>query len=163
MKNFQDINLECIKDMALPSIGKLSEQKGPQKFIADLLLESGSFWKTDSTLHLGHRGENLIREVLLSHGFQIHKSNWRTPFGEVDLVVTHVGFMLIAEIKTRKTFEAGDVERVLSFRQKMRLKRAATWIWLKNKKQYSKFRCGLFIVTSRGIIWHNLPLLYDQA
>lgn len=111
---------------------------------------------------MGRLGESRVRTLLEGSGFEIHKINWRTPFGEVDLVARQGDTLLIGEVKTRSG-QVTDPLKCLSRRQLDRLKRAATWIWVHNRGDFKKFQSGLFIVTSSGISWRKLPLLYDQA
>jgi putative endonuclease len=114
---------------------------------------------------LGKRGEDLVIESLGDQGFKLLKRNWRTPYGEVDMVGQWGSTLVICEVKTRHwaSQEKFEIRKCLGFHQQNRLKKAATWIWLKHRNEYQKVRCGLVLVTGCGIRWFNLPLLYDQA
>jgi putative endonuclease len=115
-----------------------------------------------STFEKGRISENLFTRHLLEENFEVVKQNWRTPYGEVDLVAKKENILWIFEVKSQK-------ERFLKSRnpltsnQRARLERAAQWIWLQERKNFESFRCRLVIVTERGIKWLTLPLLYDRA
>jgi Holliday junction resolvase-like predicted endonuclease len=111
----------------------------------------------------GAYGETLVCSVLEQNGFIIHKRNWRTPFAEIDFVAKRGSLLLIGEVKTRfQRVKNRPLSRELAFWQRQRLARAATWVWFKERRQFSEFACLLFIVTKCGIKTVNLPLLYDQ-
>ena len=48
----------------------------------------------------GKAGEDSATALLVQQGFKILKRNWRTPYGEVDLVASKGTILFIFEIKT---------------------------------------------------------------
>jgi Holliday junction resolvase-like predicted endonuclease len=103
-----------------------------------------------------------VGEKLKELGFEIIKANWRTPYGEVDLVAAHEKTLLILEIKTLSSRFLKS-RNPLGFAQRQRLSRAAKFIWQQKRNDYIEFNCQLVIVTECGMKWITLPLLYDQA
>jgi putative endonuclease len=99
---------------------------------------------------------------LLNKNFEILERNFRTPYGEVDLVAAKNKTLWLFEIKRRKE-KSLKVHPPLSFAQKERLARAMMWIWQNQRKSYDHFQSRLVIVTERGIKWITLPLLYDHS
>jgi putative endonuclease len=118
--------------------------------------------ESESTSKKGFRAENQIAEYLIRQGFEVLKRNWRTPYGEVDLVASKNNELWIFEIKSRKEKSLRKY-RVLNPIQKERLSRAALWIWSQKKSDFRNFRCKLVVVTECGTKCLTLPLLYDQA
>jgi putative endonuclease len=116
----------------------------------------------ESTSKKGLRVEKQVAEDLDRQGFKILERNWRTPYGEVDLVASKNGELWIFEVKSRKERSLNKF-RILSFAQKERLSRAALWIWSQKKYDFRKVRCQLIVVTECGTKSSTLPLLYDQA
>lgn len=59
---------------------------------------------SDSSTHieLGSWGEELAVRVLLRKGYVILNRNWRTPFGEIDIVCRKNRTLVFVEVKTRR-------------------------------------------------------------
>lgn len=56
---------------------------------------------------LGAWGERVAAEYLLSQGYQIIAANFRTSFGEIDLVCRSEDIWCFVEVKTRRTQKYG--------------------------------------------------------
>ncbi len=56
---------------------------------------------------LGRLGEKIAWAFLKKKGYDILAANFRTKFGELDLVAKHKGFIVFLEIKTRMTSSLG--------------------------------------------------------
>jgi len=54
-----------------------------------------------SIKQVGNLGEDLIAKFLKDKGYRILERNFRTPFGEIDIVVEKKGVVSIVEVKTR--------------------------------------------------------------
>jgi putative endonuclease len=52
---------------------------------------------------LGRKGEKLVEEFLKKQGCKIIKRNYRTPFGEADLIVQDGDELAFVEVKTRSS------------------------------------------------------------
>ncbi|MFN3360207.1 MAG: YraN family protein [Pseudanabaenaceae cyanobacterium] len=50
---------------------------------------------------VGDKGENLVRDYLVSLGYTILAQKWRCLYGEVDLIVTKSEWLVFVEVKTR--------------------------------------------------------------
>ncbi len=50
---------------------------------------------------IGKYGEKLAERHLFSKGFRILRRNYRTPFGEIDIVSTYGKYLVFLEVKTR--------------------------------------------------------------
>ena len=50
---------------------------------------------------LGKKGEQLVEEYLKKQGCKILKRNYRTPFGEADLIAVDKDEIVFIEVKTR--------------------------------------------------------------
>lgn len=55
-----------------------------------------------STQSIGKTGENAVAELYKSEGFCILKQNYRTRFGEIDLVAQNTQYLVFVEVKTRR-------------------------------------------------------------
>lgn len=56
---------------------------------------------------LGKRGEKLVEKYLIARGYKLLKRNYRTPFGEADLVMQDGDEIVFVEVKTRTSEEFG--------------------------------------------------------
>lgn len=83
----------------------------------------------DLRQHLGRVGERLAREHLQRLGYQVVASNYRTRFGELDLIVCDEASLVFVEVKTRR---AGTLESALQAvpATKQRRVRAMAAAWL---------------------------------
>lgn len=56
---------------------------------------------------IGSMGEKLALGFLKAKGYRVKCKNFRTPFGELDIVATHGGSIVFVEVKTRTTSSLG--------------------------------------------------------
>ena len=77
---------------------------------------------------LGRRGEDLAVAFLQRAGYEILARNWRTPTGEVDIVVRAKTVTAIVEVKTRSSVASGHPFEAVTYRKLKRLRAlAAEW------------------------------------
>jgi len=57
--------------------------------------------------NIGAAGEKIALRHLKKLGYRIYESNFRTPFGEIDIVAKHKGIMVFVEVKSRTTSSLG--------------------------------------------------------
>lgn len=53
---------------------------------------------------LGAWGENQAKKYLENKGYTIEVMNWRSPFGEIDIIAEKNGVLVAVEVKTRKVY-----------------------------------------------------------
>ena len=70
---------------------------------------------------LGARGERIAREYLESKGYLILDTNFRCPWGEIDIVAQDEESLVFVEVRTRKSLEYGAPEESLSRRKRGRI------------------------------------------
>lgn len=66
---------------------------------------------------LGQWGESLAADHLARQGFDIIARNFRTPYGEIDLIAQNAQFLVFVEVKTRSADTYGFPEASIT-RQK---------------------------------------------
>lgn len=59
---------------------------------------------------LGHWGEELAVEYLVSEGYSIIDRNVHTPYGEIDIIASQLNSCVFVEVKTRSTTNFGMPE-----------------------------------------------------
>jgi putative endonuclease len=74
---------------------------------------------------IGQRGEDAAAAFLQRLGMQIETRNWRSPAGEIDIVVRDGDELVFVEVKTRKSERAGTAEEAVSAAKQRRIVRLA--------------------------------------
>ena len=76
-------------------------------------------------LRLGTRGERIAARYLEGLGYEILTRNFRTLYGEVDLVTRHGESIVFVEVRTRRSLTYGTPEESVTARKRQRLEMAA--------------------------------------
>lgn len=79
---------------------------------------------------LGKKGERLVEEHLKKQGCQILKRNYRTPFGEADLIVKDGDEIAFVEVKTRTSERYGTPAEAVGKDKQRRYRQIAKFYWL---------------------------------
>lgn len=78
---------------------------------------------------LGRHGERLAEDFLRKKGFTILERNWRTRWGEIDIIAAHGNALHFVEVKTRSSTGFGEPhEAVHSFKYRQLLVAAEAYI-----------------------------------
>ena len=92
---------------------------------------------------LGDKGEQLAEKYLRKQKYKILDRNFRTRFGEIDLVARDRGQLVFVEVKTKGSHEFGLPEEEFTFYKKRKMRRAIqSWFW-KNKIENDNWRVDL--------------------
>ena len=73
----------------------------------------------------GNRGEEKAIDYLLSNGYVILERNWKIGHLEVDIIASNKDFLIIVEVKTRKSNIFGEPEEFVTLQKQRNLIRAA--------------------------------------
>ena len=84
-------------------------------------------------LRRGGRGELLAAAFLMAKGYRILARQYRSPFGEIDIIAARPGRIAFVEVKRRATIE--DSEAALTPAQARRIADAADH-WLAKNPRY---------------------------
>ncbi|MBR4648100.1 MAG: YraN family protein [Bacteroidales bacterium] len=87
--------------------------------------------KTEKQLQ-GLYGEDLATNILLQKGYRILERNWRCGHLEVDIIAENDEYLVIVEVKTRKSIAFGSPEVFVDMQKQRHLIRAAMY--------YAKFK-----------------------
>jgi putative endonuclease len=74
---------------------------------------------------LGKHGEAIAAEYLKNKGYSILETNWRSPYGEIDLVANQDGVLTFVEVKTRANKSFGPPEVSITPRKLEHMRKAA--------------------------------------
>ena len=113
---------------------------------------------------LGQEGEQTTAKYLKKQGYQIIEQNFRTRFGEIDLIAKKDNVLVFIEVKARIGSEDfGQAEWAISRRKIIQVKRMAQVYLVKKQPDYQNLRIDAvtIIFSPEGKIislkhWQNL-------
>jgi putative endonuclease len=74
---------------------------------------------------LGTWGEQYVEKYLIEQGYEILCRNWRTRYGEIDLIALHEGVLVFIEVKSRRSSRCGEAEESVDERKQAKLRKLA--------------------------------------
>ena len=84
---------------------------------------------------LGRKGEKLVETYLKKQGCKILKRNYKTPFGEADLIAQDKDEILFIEVKTRSSEAYGSGAEAVTSAKQARYYKIAQFYSLKQGKE----------------------------
>jgi len=73
-------------------------------------------------LATGKRGEEMAREYLEKKGYKIVAQNYKTKYGEIDLVAKHKNKLVLVEVRTKIGENFGAPEETINWKKKRKLR-----------------------------------------
>ena len=89
---------------------------------------------------MGRAGENRAVEFLKNKGYKILKTNYKTPFGEIDIIAEENSVIVFVEVKTRTSEDFGLPCEAVDKRKQEKYFKTATCYLQKEKKMDSECR-----------------------
>ena len=77
------------------------------------------------TWEIGYFGERETARYLREHGFRVLTANYKTRFGEIDIIAEKGGILVFVEVKTRAAGAMISAADAVDFRKRERLRKAA--------------------------------------
>ena len=74
---------------------------------------------------LGNQGEEMAAQYLLAEGLEVLERNFRTRYGEVDLVARDGPAIVFVEVRTRRSATFGTPEESVTVRKRQKVVLAA--------------------------------------
>ena len=87
----------------------------------------------------GASGEKLVADYLKKHKYKILKKNYRTAFGEADIVSEKDNFLVFTEVKTRASELYGKPCEAVDYKKRSRYFRIAEFFISCNEKYKDYF------------------------
>lgn len=106
---------------------------------------------------LGRSGEDLAAEYLVAHGYTIMEKNYRTPYGEIDLISQTGNAIVFVEVKTRASKSLGPPEISITPRKQEHMRSAADYYIQQHPEMDNDWRIDVITVQVGGI--KELPLI----
>ena len=84
---------------------------------------------------LGRKGERLVVEYLENKGCRILHTNYRTPFGEADIIAEDGDEIAFVEVKTRSSDKYGTPAESVVKRKRQTYTKIAKFYWLQTGEE----------------------------
>src|SRR4030043_1274405 len=83
--------------------------------------------KSDQRKSLGYHGETLAAAFLEKQSYSILERNYRTPYGEIDIITQQGDAIVFTEVKTRASISLGPPEISITPRKAEHMRCAAEY------------------------------------
>ena len=104
------------------------------------------------TLRLGRQGEQAAAAWLERRGFEILARNYRTPFGELDIVARKDGELVFVEVKSRLQGTRVEPEASVGAKKQRHLIRSAQFYLHRHRMEDSPWRIDII-----SVLWPAEP------
>ena len=95
---------------------------------------------------LGKDGENIAAAFLEKKGFRIIEKNYRTVFGEIDIIARDRGVIVFVEVKTRSDITFGYPFEAVNPKKREKIRKSAL-CFMKGQKKESPARFDVMSIT----------------
>lgn len=94
----------------------------------------------------GRLGEDFALEYFKKRGFEIWERNYKTNFGEIDLIVKKGNLLIFVEVKTRKSLEFGSPIEAINKKKQEKIRFIADYYLSKRKIKDYQIRFDVFSI-----------------
>lgn len=101
-------------------------------------------------LGIGARGEQIATDFLKRNGYDIVARNFRTRYGEIDIVAKEKSTIVFVEVKTRSTVHFGTPEEAITRDKQGKLRLMVEYFLSKSNAPHENYR-----IDSIGIIMED--------
>jgi putative endonuclease len=115
--------------------------------------------KSKQCQSVGYQGETLAATFLEKKGYNILERNWRTPYGEIDLIAKRDDVISFVEVKTRASRSLGPPEISITHRKEEHMRCAAEYYIQQHPELNNDWRIDA-ITIQLGV--DNSPPLIDH-
>lgn len=84
---------------------------------------------------LGKKGERLVAEYVKKQKMRILHKNYRTPFGEADIIARDKDELVFIEVKARTTTAYGTPREAVGKQKQGRYYKIAQWFWMQKGEE----------------------------
>ena len=89
---------------------------------------------------LGNLGEDLAVNYLMKNKYIIISRNYRTRYGEIDIIAKDKEYLVFIEVKARKNTNFGYPREAVNFTKQRKIKELANYFLLKENKMNNNIR-----------------------
>lgn len=96
--------------------------------------------------HFGKKGEEIAVDYLTDNGFKILEKNFRSKFGEIDIIAQKGQKLFFVEVKTRSNLRQGMPYEAVNKHKIHQIKKAATYFLLENDFKDYKYAISVISI-----------------
>lgn len=116
---------------------------------------------TPTNTAIGAAGEQQGHHILVRHGYQIIASNFRTLFGEIDVIARHKGDIVFIEIKYRRSKLYGWPAEAVTLRKQRHMAKSAIVYLKKNKLSKESVRFDVLAIGPEPGAYDLIPAAFS--
>jgi putative endonuclease len=113
--------------------------------------------KSDHERSLGNKGEELAANFLIEQAYSILDKNFRTPYGEIDLITKTGDVIAFVEVKTRLSTSLGPPEISVTTRKQEHMRSAAEYYIQQHPELKNDWRIDVIAIQMRP--GNNPPII----
>ena len=99
----------------------------------------------------GSIGEIDAIELLKKNGYKILETNYKTKFGEIDIIALEKGIIVFIEVKRRSTLMYGRPIEAVDYYKQRKIKKVAEFYLIKNKRLENDVRFDVIEILDKQI------------
>jgi putative endonuclease len=101
----------------------------------------------DPRQQLGKQGESIAIQYLVKNGYRIIETNYRTDFGEIDIIAKDKGTLVFIEVKTRKSYRFGDPKYAITQKKQRKISMVALGYLKVTRQERAKARFDVVAIS----------------
>ncbi len=106
---------------------------------------------SNTRIQTGKQGEEDCAEFLRTRGYTVKERNWRSPFGEIDIIASRKGVVVFFEVKKRSSDIYGSAAEAVNAAKQRHMVRAALSYIKANGLSGRDFRFDVLAIMPDGI------------
>jgi len=103
--------------------------------------------KSAERVDTGEKGEKIAVAFLKKKGYLIRETNYRCPFGEIDIIARDKNEIVFIEVKTRKSIGLGYPEDAVGIKKQKKLSQLALFYLQQKKMTNANARFDVVAIT----------------
>jgi putative endonuclease len=100
---------------------------------------------------LGNIAENYAADLLKSQGYKIIDRNFRSRFGELDIIAAGRDSLIFVEVKARWSDKFGNPEEAVTYSKLNKIKKTIDFYFLKHPSVLTNFKIEVIALEMDGI------------
>lgn len=98
---------------------------------------------------MGKDGEKAVKALLEDKGYKILETNYRTRYGEIDIIASVERTLVFVEVKTRVSMNCGIPQEAVNYRKQQRIRKLAVeYLSKPGHERYLDLRFDVAAVTA---------------
>lgn len=102
------------------------------------------------SLAKGFKAEALAQDYLIKQGLKLKACNYKSRFGEIDLIMQDGVYLVFIEVRSRSSNLYGGAVASITFNKQMKIKKTAS-IYLAVNKLHEKYPARFDVISLQGI------------